>query len=73
MLARVVFPALTQTARRPLAKFSTSASVRTPRESLTGPLPAFGRVGVPRVLEAKSKPTRTFPPLFRSAGHSLLT
>nr|VWO99595.1 Mannitol dehydrogenase [Ganoderma boninense] len=63
MLTRV-FPALTQAARRPYAKFSTSACARAPRGSLTGPLPAYGRVGVPRVLESKSTPTPSDVTLF---------
>ncbi|PIL26865.1 hypothetical protein GSI_11045 [Ganoderma sinense ZZ0214-1] len=63
MLTRV-FPALTQAARRPHAKFSTSACARTSRGSLTGPLPAYGRVGVPRIVESKSPPTPADSTLF---------
>ncbi|KAM5541897.1 hypothetical protein V8D89_004626 [Ganoderma adspersum] len=63
MLTRV-FPALTQAVRRPHVKFSTSASVRSPRGSLTGPLPAFGRVGVSRIVESKSTPTPADSTLF---------
>ena len=75
MLARAL-PVLSQVTRRPCAKFSTSSYVRTSSGGLTGPLPAYGRVGVPRVLESKSGSTASTPAgthPFQSAESTELT
>ncbi|KAI1784650.1 sorbose reductase sou1 [Ganoderma leucocontextum] len=54
MLTRA-FTVLSQATRRPRLKFSASSHTRAASGGLTGPLPTYGPVGVPRVLESESE------------------
>ncbi|KAM5541898.1 hypothetical protein V8D89_004627 [Ganoderma adspersum] len=49
------FPLLSRAARQPRARFSTTSCAGAPPGGITGPLPAYGPVGVARILESESE------------------